>query len=274
VGIPKSKNLPRSAGKSPEFALLGFLYLQPSHGYELHLRLLKELGYIWNVSQSQTYNILRRLEAQGFIKSKVVKQKVLHPRYLLTLTLPGRLRFETWLKTPGGSSVRTIRLEFTTRLYFARQTGILKLQDMIDLQVAEVRTSLRQMESLLADMPPSETYNRLGLEYQIFQRKSILDWLDACRQTLNLQFYPEEEFETLFEQEEEMKLSARNILKGKVIKLTKGAVNSEITLQLPGGEQIVSIITNTSAENLKLKKGEQAYAIIKASNVMIGTDED
>lgn len=144
---------------------------------------------------------------------------------------------------------------------------------MIDLQVAEVRSSIRQMEAILVDMPPSETYNRLGLEYQISQRKSILDWLDACRQTLNLQFYPESESETLYEQEEEMKLSARNILKGKVIKLTKGAVNSEVTLQLAGGEQIVSIITNTSADNLKLKEGAQAYAIIKASNVMIGIDE-
>ena len=192
---------------------------------------------------------------------------------MLSLTPRGRSRFETWLRTPGENSVRTIRLEFTTRLYFARQTGLLKLQDMIDMQMAEVRASLRQMEGLLVDMPPSETYNRLGLEYQIFQRKSILDWLDSCRQTLNLQFYPELESETLYEQEEEMKLSARNILKGKVIKLTKGAVNSEITLQLAGGEQIVSIITNTSAENLKLKEGEEAYAIIKASNVMIGTDE-
>jgi molybdopterin-binding protein len=247
--------------------------MQPGHGYELHQRLTRELGYIWSVSQAQTYNILKRLEAQGFIKSRIVPQEKLPSRNLLTLTRRGRTRFETWLKTPGGSSVRTIRLEFTTRLYFARQTGLLEPQQMIDLQVAEVRTKLRQLEGDLTEMPLSETYNRLGLEYQIFQRKSILDWLDSCRQTLNLQFYPEEVVETLFEQEEEMKLSARNILKGKVVKLTKGAVNSEITIQLAGGEQIVSIITNTSAENLKLKVGGDAYAIIKASNVMIGIDE-
>jgi molybdopterin-binding protein len=264
----------RSVGKSPEFALLGFLYLGPCHGYELHQRLTRELGTIWSVSQSETYNILKRLEIQGFIKSRTVQQEKLPPRNLLSLTPRGRSRFKTWLKTPGGNSVRTIRLEFTTRLYFARQTGILDPQHMIDLQVAEVRTSLRQLEGLLTEIPLSETYNRLGLEYQISQRKSILAWLDSCRQTLNLQFHPEEEIETLYEQEEEMKLSARNILKGKVIKLTKGAVNSEITIQLAGGEQIISIITNTSAENLKLKVGGAAYAIIKASNVMIGIDEN
>ncbi len=264
---------PRSIGKSPEFALLGFLYMGSCHGYELHQRLTKELGYIWNVSQSETYNILKRLESQGFIKSRVVKQEKLPPRNQLSLTRKGKTRFETWLRTPGDQSVRTIRLDFTTRLYFARQTGLLRLPAMVDQQVAEVRASLRQMECTLADMPADETYNRLGLEYQIFQRKSILDWLDDCRQALNLEFHAEEESETVFEQEEQMKLSARNILKGKVVKVTKGAVNTEVTLQLTGGEQIVSIITNTSAENLKLKVGGEAYAIIKASNVMMGIDE-
>lgn len=48
-----------------------------------------------------------------------------------------------------------------------------------------------------------------------------------------------------------MKLSARNVLKGKVV---KGAVNSEVTLELPGRAQVVSIITNESVKSLKLKK--------------------
>ena len=69
-----------------------------------------------------------------------------------------------------------------------------------------------------------------------------------------------------------MKLSARNVLKGKVLKVVKGAVNSEITLELPGGTQIVSIITNASVTSLKLKKGAEAYAVIKASSVMIAVD--
>ncbi len=69
-----------------------------------------------------------------------------------------------------------------------------------------------------------------------------------------------------------MKLSARNILKGKVKKVTPGAVNSEIVLELPGGAEVVSIITKESAQNLGLAPGKVAYAIIKASNVMIGVD--
>jgi molybdenum-pterin binding domain len=69
-----------------------------------------------------------------------------------------------------------------------------------------------------------------------------------------------------------MKLSARNILKGKVIKIVRGAVNDEVTIQLPGGEQIVSIITDGSVSSLGLKEGKEAYAVVKASSVMIAVD--
>ena len=70
-----------------------------------------------------------------------------------------------------------------------------------------------------------------------------------------------------------MKLSARNVIKGKVTKIVKGAVNSEVTIELPGGEQLVSIITNASVRSLGLKKGKEVYAVIKASNIMVAVDE-
>jgi molybdopterin-binding protein len=69
-----------------------------------------------------------------------------------------------------------------------------------------------------------------------------------------------------------MKISARNVLKGKVVKVTPGAVNSEVILELPGGTRITSIITKESVETLGLKEGKEAYAVIKASNVMIAID--
>lgn len=69
-----------------------------------------------------------------------------------------------------------------------------------------------------------------------------------------------------------MRISARNTLKGKVVKVTPGAVNTEVELELPGGATIVSVITKESAEKLGLAVGKEAYAIIKASNVMLGVD--
>jgi molybdate transport system regulatory protein len=67
-----------------------------------------------------------------------------------------------------------------------------------------------------------------------------------------------------------MKISARNQLAGQVAKVTKGAVNAEVDLVLNGGETVVAIITNSSVDNLGLAAGKNAYAIIKASEVMIG----
>ena len=69
-----------------------------------------------------------------------------------------------------------------------------------------------------------------------------------------------------------MKVSARNVLKGKVKSVEHGSVSSEVVLQLHGGTEIVSIITKTAAQNLGLKEGKEAYAIIKASSVIQGTD--
>jgi molybdopterin-binding protein len=69
-----------------------------------------------------------------------------------------------------------------------------------------------------------------------------------------------------------MKISARNVLKGKVKSVNHGAVNTEVIVELPGGAQVVSIITKASAEDLKLAQGKDVYAVVKASNVMIAVD--
>jgi len=69
-----------------------------------------------------------------------------------------------------------------------------------------------------------------------------------------------------------MKLSARNVLKGKVKSIEPGAVNSEVVVTLSGGDEVVSVITRSSAEQLGLEPGREVHVIVKASNVMVGVD--
>jgi molybdopterin-binding protein len=69
-----------------------------------------------------------------------------------------------------------------------------------------------------------------------------------------------------------MKISARNILPAIVKTITPGAVDTEVVVELAPGIEMVAIITKHSAEKLELKRGAKAYAIVKASNVMIGVD--
>jgi molybdopterin-binding protein len=73
-------------------------------------------------------------------------------------------------------------------------------------------------------------------------------------------------------EEDAMKLSARNVLPATVKAVTPGAVDTEVVVELAPGIEVVSIITKKSAEKLGLKPGAKAYAIVKASNVMIGVD--
>jgi molybdopterin-binding protein len=69
-----------------------------------------------------------------------------------------------------------------------------------------------------------------------------------------------------------MKISARNVFKGKVAEVRPGRVNTEVIIDVTGGLQVVAMISKESADHLGLKKGKAAYAIIKASSVMVATD--
>jgi molybdate transport system regulatory protein len=69
-----------------------------------------------------------------------------------------------------------------------------------------------------------------------------------------------------------MKVSARNTFSGTITAITKGAVNAEVTLSLKGGIPLTAVVTNGAIDNLGLKNGSEAYAIIKASSIIIGTD--
>ena len=69
-----------------------------------------------------------------------------------------------------------------------------------------------------------------------------------------------------------MKLSARNIIKGKVKKVNHGLVNSEVIVGFPNELEIVSVITKAAVENLNLKEGKEVYAIINANDVILATD--
>ena len=177
--MPRKSNA--ASTLSPEYALLGMLRQKPSHGYELHQRLAADLGQVWHISQSQAYNILNRLEAQGFVTVTVKKQARLPDRRLFRLTAAGRRRFDAWFKSPASSSVKAIRVEFMTRLYFARHLCPEAVPDLIEAQATEVRAGLERLQATLGDYPPEQIFNRLSLEFRLRQLQSLLGWLAECR---------------------------------------------------------------------------------------------
>ncbi|BCG87551.1 MULTISPECIES: TOBE domain-containing protein [Mesorhizobium] len=69
-----------------------------------------------------------------------------------------------------------------------------------------------------------------------------------------------------------MKVSARNVLKGTITEIVKGATTSHVRIDIGGGAIVTASITNEAVADLKLEKGKQAYAVVKASDVMVGID--
>ena len=176
------KNKPHHIGTlSPEMALLGQLYCSPGHGYDLHRKVVTDLGHVWHLSQSQAYAILKRLEAQGDITVEEIPQEKLPPRQLLHMTSKGRERFLSWLETPSGGSTRAIRLEFITRLYFIHTYMPEKLPQVFDQQRAEAQTHIQRLENAYTTLPGEEFYNRMSLELRLKQLEAVLGWLDECQ---------------------------------------------------------------------------------------------
>jgi DNA-binding PadR family transcriptional regulator len=166
---------------SPEMTLLGLLYKEAGHGYDLHRTINADLGQVWHLSQSQAYAILKRLEAHGDISVEKIPQEKLPSRQLLSITEQGKENFLAWLNAPSGGSTRAIRMEFITRLYFLKMYFPKKITRAFEQQRAEADTHIQRLESTLAELPIEQIYNRMSLEMRLKQLKFVLEWLDGSQ---------------------------------------------------------------------------------------------
>jgi DNA-binding PadR family transcriptional regulator len=164
---------------SPEYVLLGMLAQNPAHGYELHQRLSRDLNQVWHLSQSQIYNILNRLENQDDIRGTILEQDKLPAKRYFELTQSGNDRYKQWLLAPSRTTVRAIRVEFTTRLYFAVAQDVRIAQKIVEGQLAETQQGLKRLINQQASIPDDQIFNKLGLDLRIRQIKSILEWLES-----------------------------------------------------------------------------------------------
>ena len=178
--------LHRSGNVSPEFALLGFLVAGPDHGYDLHQRFVHELGYVWHLSQSQAYAILKRLESRGDISARLVEQRKLPDRQRLRITPQGRRRFLEWLEKGLARNARAIRLEFLTRLYFCNLYTPEESPKIYAAQISEIKRDIERLEGVLEDVPGAQTYNRLSLDLRLRQMKLIEAWMIEIRHRFHI----------------------------------------------------------------------------------------
>lgn len=167
---------------SPKYAIMGFLYIRPMHGYDLHKHLETDLHEVWRISQSQAYSIIKNLEKDCCITTILQHQDKRPDRELLELTESGKTEFEKWLYTPTPGSARAIRVEFITRLFFASNLSESLYSRLLQEQADTVRADLERLNKRLSALPENRVFNRMGLDLRIRQLTSVVEWLEDCHQ--------------------------------------------------------------------------------------------
>jgi len=168
---------------SPDEVILGLLQAAPAHGYELleRFRDPAHLGRIWNMSTSQIYAVLKRLEGEGSIRGQPIPQPDAPARIEYHITSQGKNLLAAWLaEAHPPISIHRIRVVFLSRLYIAtllgRPTdGIVERQKTVcEVQLQKVRASFRGS---------SYSVETLTLDFVAGQLESAIDWLTHCRET-------------------------------------------------------------------------------------------
>lgn len=166
---------------TPDETILGLLAAHPRHGYHLldTFHDSDQLGRVWNMSTSQIYAVIKRLERQGWISGQTVSSENAPPRTEYLLSEAGWAHLRAWLEEPNPSpSVRRVRVEFLSRLYVAR---------LLEYPTAEIVARQRQrceeerarhQRERQQDDPAGMGW--LAAELVIAQLDAILTWMDRC----------------------------------------------------------------------------------------------
>lgn len=169
-----------------EYALLGFLYQQPRHGYEIHQQLLDSVGVglVWRVKQSQVYALLNKLEQNGYITAVIETDDAYPPRKILHLTPDGEVALLHWVQTPVPQAHK-IRQEFMAKLYFATQIDMPAAMTLITRQRQKCQMWLALSEEQATSLTAEQRFERLLYQFRHGQIEAMLQWLDRCEQLFN-----------------------------------------------------------------------------------------
>lgn len=175
----------------PEFVPLGFLVEEPAHGYEVYRRFRDSLAGLWRISESQMYATLKRLEERGLVevvagasagggagrdeprRGRGAAKRLLRP------SDAGRSAFADWLEGPTACSPRILRLEFLTRLFFARRLAPDSVAGLAVAQRASVADGLQRLSATRRSRGGGFDPVDLALAFSESQLRSALEWIDS-----------------------------------------------------------------------------------------------
>ena len=163
-----------------EQVALGFLMQQPMHGYDLYWRANDALGHVWTMGVSNVYGALNQIEEAGYVRSVLQPQPSRPARRVYHITDAGRVQFLDWVREPV-PSIRAIRVEFITKLFFLQMLGLEGAAQLIAEQEAFCQERIGQLEGRIAGCAPFD-FNRLVFDFRLRQVQGMLAWLGARRE--------------------------------------------------------------------------------------------
>jgi DNA-binding PadR family transcriptional regulator len=169
---------------APDETILGLLASKPQHGYQFLETFNRpdNLGNVWDLSTSQLYAVLKRLERQGWITGRQMESEIAPPRTEYALTKQGADHLNTWLNEDNpSSSIRRVRVEFLSRLYVA-QLLELPVQPIIARQRAACQSEHARKLALQENNVAGVGW--LASELVIAQLDAVLQWIDRCKLVL------------------------------------------------------------------------------------------
>jgi len=163
---------------SPENALLGILMTGPKHGYELHSYMSARMNEFWQLSMSQIYALLKRLERKGYVLSRQEQQQNRPAKKTFSLTQTGEKRFLLWVQSPI-QHVRDFRIEFMAKLFFIRELQLDLVNSLIDRQIEVLQQKRRGIEGSKEKI--TDPFENLLFSFKTAQSSAILKWLHECK---------------------------------------------------------------------------------------------
>ena len=168
-----------------EISFLGFLSLQPMHGYELH-KLVTDLsgfGIVWKIKIGKLYTMLNKLEKEGLIRATYAKEGNRPARNEFSITTPGKNIYESWLISPVNRG-REFRIVFLLKLYFSLRNGMDSANKLISSQIDTCNNWLSERkirnkgDLILND---ENNFPIIVNKYRQIQIQGYLSWLEWCK---------------------------------------------------------------------------------------------
>jgi DNA-binding PadR family transcriptional regulator len=171
-----------------EYAMLGLLYHQPMHGYEMFQQFKDgTLRQIVHLEMSQMYAFLKKLERLEYIEAQLEPQGPRPPRKVFHLTNMGQSVFFQWLVEPV-ERPREVRILFLIKLYFTQQYQPHTMVPLIDKQIVACQNFLQHLETQhTAHIESGDRifFDHVVLRGRIYQTRSLLDWLHELQTELS-----------------------------------------------------------------------------------------